>query len=178
MTDKKSKGRRKSAWELVIAKNRARVVEMYSRGATKTKLAEFLGISLKTFLENEKAHPDFAAELVSARMVALDEVRGALFRRAVGYKVEKTSMRKVNGVETRFIEKVEVPADVAACLAILKNAGEWSDNPVVDNAVAQALTDDEKRERACRILGIPNTGPKSTSADDFENWKEREERSR
>lgn len=167
MREKKSKGRRKSAWELVIARNRAQVVEMYSRGATKAKIAEFLGISLRTLIETEKRHEDFAKELVSARMVALDEVRGALFRRAVGYKIRKKSIRKVNGVETQFIEEIEVPADVGACVSILKNAGEWSDNPVVDNAVASALTVDERRERACRILGISNTGDKSTPADDF-----------
>jgi DNA-binding XRE family transcriptional regulator len=159
--------RRKTAWETVIAKNRETIVDMYSRGATKEKLATFLGISQPTFFAAEREHPDFAEQLVKARMRALDEVKGAMFKRAVGYTAERMSIRKIDGKEVKFVERYEIPADVHAASMILKNAGEWSDNPVVDEAVAGALkTDDERRAEVCRILGIPDPGyDRSTPAD-------------
>lgn len=159
--------RRKTAWETVIAKYRETVVDMYSHGATKAKLSEFLGITVPTFLAAEREHPDFAEQLVKARMRALDEVKGAMFKRAVGYRATRINKRRVGDREIVVEEEYEIPADVQAASMILKNAGEWSDNPVVDEAVAGALkTDDERRAEVCRILGIPDPGyDRSTPAD-------------
>lgn len=158
---------RKTAWELVIEPNRELLLDMYSRGATKEKLSLFLGISKQTFLASEAAHPEFAEALAKARIVALDEVRGALFKRAVGFKARRVNKRRIGDKTVEFIEEYDVFPDVSAGAMILKNAGEWSDNPVVDDAISQVLTNDEKRERACRILGIPNPGfDRSTEEDD------------
>lgn len=156
----KSKVGRKSAWDVVIFKNRETLIDMYSRGTTKAKLAQFLGISLPTLLAAEREHADFAEDLAKSRIKALDEVRGAIFKRAVGFRVKRINKRILaDGSEIKFVEEYEVPPDVQACSMILKNEGEWSDNPVVDDALAGSLlTDDEKRARACRILGIPDPG--------------------
>ena len=162
------KSGRKSAWETVIRKNRETLIDMYSRGATKEKLAVFLGITPQTFANTEREHPDFSEELRRARIKALDDVKGAMYKRAVGYRAKRVNKRIcADGREVKFIEEYEVPPDVSAGSMILKNAGEWSDNPVVDDAVAGALkTDDERRAEVCRILGIPDPGyDRSTPAD-------------
>ena len=166
---------KRTAWETVISKNQKKLLDMYARGSTKTKLAQFLGITLKAFIENERRHPEFSEELARARVIALDEVRGAIFKRAVGFKAKRVNKRKIGDKEIVFMEEYEVPPDVTACSMILKNSGEWSDNPVVDEAVAGALSDEERRARACRILGVPDPGfDRSTNADDEDDEDETE----
>lgn len=140
---------KRSAWVQKIKPNFDKIIELYSRGATKTQLCEMLAISFMTWLETEKKHPEFFAAITRARMNLCDDVRGAMYRAAIGYSTKRKSIRGVpflnkKGEEelrkVQFVEEIEVPPNVPAQIAFLKNVGGWSDNPTVDNAVAESLT--------------------------------------
>lgn len=164
---KKSKPGRKSAWESVIRKNLEEVCERYARGATKAQIAKFLGIDITTFNRAERAHPEFADRMTAARQDLEAECRGILFTQGfVGSKTTKISKRIHGKDEVIFKEEITHPPNLNAAIYFGKLVFGWSDNPVVDEAIAGSLSNDEMRERACRMLGIPNTGDKSSAKDD------------
>lgn len=124
-----------SKWPQV--KEKLILVEKWSRdGLTEEQICKNLRISKSTMAEYKRYHPEFLNALKKGKEIAITEIENALFKRALGYDYEeiKTSIRMVNGKETKFTEKVRkhMPPDVAACSILLKNKdkGNWSDNPM------------------------------------------------
>jgi len=113
------------------------LVEKWMRdGLTEDQVCTNLGISVATLNKFKKQHVELAKALKKGRNIAVTEVENALFKRALGFEYEelKTSIRMVDGVETKFTEKTRKYAlpDVAACFILLKNKDKengWSDNP-------------------------------------------------
>lgn len=192
MPGKKQKKERKSqkgipkrdSWVKVIKPNLDEVLRLYSHGATKAQIVEFLGIGHSTFAEMEAKHPELTAALARARMKACDEVRGAMFKKAVGYQKERVRTQLLpvvdeNGKIKKDADgkpilkpsvtkvKIDVEPDVSAQLAFLKNVGGWSDNPVLDNALAKnAEADAETRRKMLESLGMRDfSKPRSTEKD-------------
>lgn len=189
---KKAKKERKSqkgipkrdSWAKVIKPNLAEIVRLYANGATKVQLAEYLGIGRSTLAEMEDKHPELTDALARARMRACDEVRGAMFKKAVGYQKERVRTQLLpvvdeNGKVKKDADgkpvlkpsvtkvKIDVEPDVSAQLAFLKNVGGWSDNPVLDNALAKnAELEMATRQRMMESLGMRDLAkPRSTEKD-------------
>ena len=125
----------KSKWPQV--EENLMLIEKWMRdGLTEEQICTNLGISVATLNVFKKKYPELAKALKKGREIAITEVENALFRRALGYDYEeiKTSIRMVDGVETKFTEKTRkhLAPDVAACSILLKNKDKergWSDNP-------------------------------------------------
>ena len=167
MTDE-TKHERKTLWESVLLPRLDEIGELYGKGMTRAQICATLGVAENTLRAHEVKHKELADVLTRARAKVAGDLCGALYRLALG--AERRTITKKGGEEIETVETL--PPNLAALSKLLEVVA-----PEIESAQQneQALTDDEKRERACRILGIPNTGPRSTSADDFENWKRRNE---
>lgn len=104
---------------------------------TEKQICKNLGISVETANQYKHRYPEFADAIKKGKEVAITELENALFKRALGYDYEetKTSIKMVDGKETKFTEKTKkhMPSDVAACFILLKNKDRergWADNPV------------------------------------------------
>lgn len=163
----KHAGGRKSAWETHILPNMEKIIDFYAKGATQEKIRLWLGVSATAWFNALRGNEKFRNALTRARMGILHEVRGALISAALGGERKITSIKEVDGKKIKYIQKVNAEPNVPACLAILKNSGDWSDNPVVDNAVAsEAESKKNYRERVLASLGVPvDAKPRSVPAD-------------
>lgn len=125
----------KSKWPQVEEK--LILIEKWLRdGLTEAQICKNLGVSINAFNKFKKQHDELVQVLKKGKEVAITEIENALFKRALGYEYEevKTSIRMIDGKETKFTEKSRkhMPPDVAACSILLKNKDRergWSDNP-------------------------------------------------
>ena len=164
----KPKTGRKSAWELSILPNRDKILDFYAKGATQERICVWLGIAKDAWHRALHNHPEFRELMTRARMQILHEVRGALISAALGGEREIKSIQKnPDGTETKRIQKIRVEPNVPAAVSVLKNAGEWSDNPVVDNAFADAVKSQKNfRAAVLSAMNLPADAPvRSTVAD-------------
>lgn len=178
---------RKSVYETRIKPNLDEILDLYARGITKKQIAAMFGFSESSFYESEKQFSEFSESLARARVRACDEVLGAMFKLAVGYKKKRMSKRimpvydrrgnKVKDAEGKdlmrevaCVEEIEIEPNVNAQLAFLKNVGGWSDNPVVDNAIAKSAEEEQERtRRMLERLGIRSGEKMRSTAKDAEN---------
>jgi len=143
----------KSKWPQVQEK--LILVQKWARdGLTEDQICKNIGISHDTANQYKHRYPEFADALKKGKEVAITEVENALFKRALGYEYEevKTSIRIVDGKETKFTERMRkhMPSDVAACSILLKNKdrGNWSDNPMKIDIERELLELRKKTEEA------------------------------
>lgn len=167
-TPKKSNAGRKSAWELSILPNRDKILDFYAKGATQERICVWLGITKDSWHRALNNHIEFREAMTRARMQILHEVRGALISAALGGEREIKSIQKnPDGTETKRIQKIRVEPNVPAAVSVLKNAGEWSDNPVVDNAFADAVKSQKNfRAAVLSAMNLPVDAPVRSSAND------------
>lgn len=112
--EKLEKGQK--AYDAFQAKKEA-VLKMVEEGAIQREIAEFLGVSYRTFTYMISAHPEVEQELLRSASKRVREVKNALYRRAVGFTLRKmTSSEK----GTTVIEE-EVAPDVQAIRLYLMN---------------------------------------------------------
>lgn len=156
----------KSLWDEIVVPNLDYAIELYSKGATFDKIHNHLGVSKDVWYEGLQKFPEIREKFMRARMTILHEVRGAMISAALGGEREiKEVMERPDGTKIKRIQKIRVEPNVAAGIAILKNAGEWSDNPVVDEAMAEtAKTQAELNRRIAKELGLSN--PRSNAKDE------------
>lgn len=158
-------------WDERVVPHYEQAIELYSKGATFEKIHFFLGVSKDVWYEGLVAHPEFRERLVRARMNILHEVRGAMISAALGgEREEREVVKQPNGTEVKRIRKIRVEPNVAAGIAILKNAGEWSDNPLLDGAMAEsAKSQAELNRKLAEELGFDN--PRSSKKDEKDTEK-------
>lgn len=152
---------RKTTWELIKPQLK-KIGALYGSGMTRGQICDAIGICENTFRTHEKNHKELAQTMKQARAKVLHTLAGKLYELATG------ATRKTQTISNgKLIETVEVlPPSLPAILALGKIlAKEWIVGETPQGI--ESLTNDEMRERACRMLGIPNTGDKSTSADEF-----------
>lgn len=113
------------------------LIECLARdGATKRKIAEILGVHIKTLWEWGKEHPEIIDALARGRDLVDYKVENALLKAAVGYTKRKTityiGTVKSNGNRAIGGESIEeeVGPNVTACLAWLNNRkpDKWKRN--------------------------------------------------
>lgn len=147
----------KSKWPQV--QEQLPAIEKWSRqGLTEIQICKNLGLAINTLNEYKKQYPELADALKRGRATIVAEIENALVKRALGstYEEVKTSIRLINGVETKYTEKIKRYAlpDVGACCFLLKNKdrGNWSDNPVKMDLERQMFLFHQEIEKA-KIYG-------------------------
>ena len=109
-------------------------------GLTQQQIANNLGISIDTLIENKKKYSEFNDALKKGKEVIDFEVENALLKRALGYEYEEETYE--NGILTKKVKKHVAP-DTTAQIFWLKNRkpNTWKDKVETDEdreAVANA----------------------------------------
>lgn len=121
-----------------LVKPRLKEIEEWRRiGWKEDEIAKELGISRSTFAQYKQLYPELSDTIKSENAALVEDLRGALVRRAKGYQYIETKKiyeRNENGqlVHTRTEETTKSqPADVAALNLALKNFDRenWSNDP-------------------------------------------------
>ena len=104
------------------------------RGMTDFEIAEFFGVSDRTFYRWLAKHQDLAEAVSSAKEVPDQRVARALYSRAVGYSYNSEKIFSHQGSITRAQCVEHVPPDVAAAKMWLTNRDpeQWRDKTEVD----------------------------------------------
>lgn len=147
--DRKRAGVRTPGSGRKAVKKRARVIDLTERaplspyspekvliaramakcGATDEEIAEEIGISARTLHRWKIAHPEFMEALTVAKEMADERVVRSLYRKALGYAVEreKVFVHEGNVIKARYAE--EIAPDTAAMIFWLKNRepDRWRD---------------------------------------------------
>src|SRR5262245_30989656 len=105
-------------------------------GATDVEMADFFGVSLRTFMRWKVSKPEFWHSLKVAKDAADERVERRLWERAVGYSVETEKIVCSGGRVIRVKTVEHYPPDTTACIFWLKNRQpeKWRDK--VDQAQA------------------------------------------
>ena len=112
--EKLEKGQK--AYDAFKAK-KAEVLKMVEEGAIQREIAEFLGVSYRTYTYMISAHPEVEADILRSASKRVREVKNALYKRAVGFTLRKTT---ISDKGTTVIEE-EVAPDVQAIRLYLMN---------------------------------------------------------
>lgn len=128
------------------------IKQWISDGATERQVAYKLGIAYPTFNKYKQRHSELVDLISNAKRNLIADLRGALVKKALGFKYEETkSYSKVDettGSETTYIEttqKCSLP-DVAAINLLLKNldTDNWNNDPAAHRLKEREL---KMRER-------------------------------
>ncbi len=127
---------RKSVYETHIEPRFSDISKWLESGATEKQIYENLGVSRNAFYKYKKDKKEFYELLKNGRKNLVVQLRGALVKKALGFKyVERKTVtgKDANGetVErTEIYERAALP-DVAALNLCLKNydADEWANDP-------------------------------------------------
>lgn len=108
-------------------------------GLTQQQIADNLGISIDTLIENKKKYSEFNNALKKGKEVVDFEVENALLKRALGYEYEEETYE--NGILTKKVKK-QVAPDTGAIAFWLKNrqSKKWRDKvEIADNDAIKKL---------------------------------------
>lgn len=127
---------RKNSYDLVIKPNFKQIADLLQVGATEETIYKQIGVSSAVWYKYKAQKREFNELCKQNRRPVIQELRGALLKRALGfeYTETKTYIRtNANGEETSTTEIVKKQAlpDVAAINLALKNydAENWSNDP-------------------------------------------------
>jgi hypothetical protein len=125
----------------------AAIYKLCQLGATDADIAEAFGVTRRTVCGWKKKHPEVFSHIKRGKEDANENVKRALYHRAIGYSVKETKLAMFEGVFTdeRVITK-HYPPDTTACEIWLINRDpeNWkSRNKEIANTenAAQQLAD-------------------------------------
>ena len=132
---KKKKAGRKSKYDLV-KENFPQISKWLKDGLTEAQIAKNLGIAQSSWSLYKTQYSELTELIKSSRETVVDELRGALLKRALGFEYEeRKTYRKVedDGKITEYTEitKKQALPDVAAINLSLKNYDKdnWANDP-------------------------------------------------
>ncbi len=138
---------------------------MAQLGLTELEIASKLRISERTLERWKVAHADFRQALKSGKVEPDENVKRALYQRAVGYYFPAVKIFKVKGEPPTIVRYLEhVPPDVAAAFIWLKNRDpeHWRDRHEVGltdgqgNPLAFAIIEAAKLRKEAKTQGEKN----------------------
>lgn len=134
MGKKKTNRGRPSLYENKVLPRLEEIGSWVRAGATQCEIASALGIAASTFSSYCDQYQELRDLVKTEKMAGVPEIKLTLYKRAKGYEYEETKTYikrdEETGKETSYVEtiKKQMPPDVSACLAYLRNCGEdWSD---------------------------------------------------
>lgn len=128
---------RKNKYESHIKPYLEEIAKWAEEGLTEATMIKNLGVSHTTFYEYKSLHTELADAIKKGRAPLISRIRGALVKRAEGFKYEEkktyTKVDEVSGNKTSYMEitKKYCPPDVAAINLFLKNYDKenWANDP-------------------------------------------------
>ena len=126
---------RKNAYETNIKPRFSEICDWLKHGATERQIAYNLGVSYSTLNKYKVEKIEFSELLKNGRQSLVLELRGALVKKALGYRfTEIKKYTKIeNGNTVQYIEETtrESAPDVAALNLCLKNydSEAWANDP-------------------------------------------------
>lgn len=127
---------RQSKYETHIKPNFDKISKMLNDGASEKQCAEALGVSYPAWNKYKVKYKDFGELCGKPRTKLVEDLRGALIKKALGMKVERKkiySKKDEDGNEVKYTEITidELPPDVAAINLALKNYDKenWANDP-------------------------------------------------
>lgn len=116
-----------------LDKDKLKLITAWARdGLTDAQISHNIGISRTTLYNWKTKNIDILNALKKGKEVSDIEVENALFKRAVGYDYEETTIEK--GIETKRITK-HMPGDTTAMIYWLKNRKpqQWRERRELEN---------------------------------------------
>ena len=116
-----------------LDKDKLKLITAWARdGLTEDQISHNIGISRTTLYNWKTKNIDILNALKKGKEVVDIEVENALFKRAVGYDYEETTIEK--GIETKRITK-HMPGDTTAMIYWLKNRKpqQWRERRELEN---------------------------------------------
>lgn len=127
---------RKSVYETHIEPRFSEISKWLENGATEKQIYENLGVSRNAFYKYKKDKKEFYELLKNGRKNLVVELRGALVKKALGFKYIERKTVTGKGANGETVERVEIYEraalpDVAALNLCLKNydPDEWANDP-------------------------------------------------
>jgi hypothetical protein len=136
-------------------------------GATDKELADFWGVSVQTYYDWQKAHPEFLESIMRGKIVADAEVASKLFERACGYVHGAVKFyRGEDGGVIKVPCEVHYPPDTQAASLWLRNRRKqhWRDRHEVEvedhrESLLDGMTEDQLIERVMLRRGAAQRKP-------------------
>lgn len=133
---------RKSTYDTVILPHIEEIKEWLRQGKTDKECATLLGITPRTFSKHKNSISSFSSIIEKEREPKVEEIENSMFKSATGFtkKVQKAMKVKTveyeNGKRLREEEKIEyydeeiyIPPNVTAGIFLLKNWGDYVNEP-------------------------------------------------
>lgn len=133
---------RKSTYDTVILPHIEEIKEWLRQGKTDKECANLLGITPRTFSKHKNSISSFSSIIEKEREPKVEEIENSMFKSATGFtkKVQKAMKVKTveyeNGKRLRETEKIEyydeeifIPPNVTAGIFLLKNWGDYVNDP-------------------------------------------------
>lgn len=157
LKEKKSKAGRKCQYEDLVKSRFEEIKEWIQKdGLTDKEIYTKLGITKNTFYKYKKNYKEFKDLLKNNRISKVEEIKSALFKRAIGYEYKETKTVTTQieldeevkqvllqcGFDVEKIQNPKVikkeeytkfsPPDPASCMILLKHwdkQNEWTNDP-------------------------------------------------
>ncbi len=133
---------RKSTYDTIIVPRIEEIKEWLQQGKTDKECAKMLGITPRTFSKHKNSISSFSSIIKNERQPKVEEIENSMFDSAIGFtkKVQKAMKLKTveyeNGKRLRETEKIEyyteevyIPPNTTAGIFLLKNWGDYTNEP-------------------------------------------------
>jgi len=142
-TPSPSKGGRPQVYETKIEPRLNEIGEMFSRGLTRSAVADVLGVSVETFRKYERTQEALAAKIALSKSHGAAMMVNALFELATGKATAKTVKTKTYDDGRTVVEEIveTLPPNLAAIEKLLARLDSFdADSP-------QAVDNEARRKR-------------------------------
>ena len=119
-------GGRNNKYETHVKPRFDEIKNWCKRGATDKEIIQMLGIGKSAYYNYLSKYTEFSELIKKNRINAVEEIKNALFKRAVGFQYVETKESKntdengIVSVKTEKVVKTVVP-DPASCMILLKH---------------------------------------------------------
>lgn len=133
---------RKSTYDTVIVPRIEEIKEWIRQGKTDKECADLLGITPRTFSKHKNSISSFSSIIEKERAPKVEEIETSMFDSAIGgIKTVKKAMKVKtveyeNGKRLReseeiqyYDEEIYIPPNVTAAIFLLKNWGDYVNDP-------------------------------------------------
>ena len=135
---------RPSAAKEIIQKNMAKIGKWAEAGLTMSQIANNLGISERSLYKYQSSNEQLMQTIKNARVKTVETLENTMYECACGYertvikhekvkRVEYEDGRKVREYEEiiEYPERMYFKPDITAAIFLLKNWGDYCDNPAM-----------------------------------------------